>query len=268
MTPGILSPVEAREAVHLLILQEFAGLASAQAVILKGGVNLRLFFGSVRYSEDMDLDGEPHLRDAIRGCIRGIFTDNAFLGRLRSIGIRGLDPGEGPNKDTETTFRYKFGVIMQGDIRYPTKVEVSFRVRYAGDLSVTEEPAAKFFDVYDLDPCAVRRYRREAAVRQKIDALGGRSQVQARDVFDLSVLVGAAYDEELLRFIAAGLSTERLNEALDRTYTITFDEYEGRVLEFLSDEDRRRYGSEDNWTDFQLECTELIEAALAVQETS
>ena len=53
----ILSPVAAREAVHLLILQEVANVHGGDAVVLKGGMNLRLFFGSVRYSEDMDLDG-------------------------------------------------------------------------------------------------------------------------------------------------------------------------------------------------------------------
>ena len=107
----ILSPVAAREAVHLLILQEFAKVHEGDAVVLKGGVNLRLFFGSVRYSEDMDLDGDPECSDAIRSCMKGVFEDGAFIRKLQGMGIRGLDPGEGPNKDTETTFRYKFGVI-------------------------------------------------------------------------------------------------------------------------------------------------------------
>lgn len=263
MPPKILSPVAVREAVHLLILQEFAKVHGGDAVVLKGGVNLRLFFGSIRYSEDMDLDGDPECADAIRSCIKGVFRDSGFIRKLRGIGIRRLDPGEGPNKDTETTFRSKFGVVTLGDIRYPTKVEVSFRDRYAGDQSVVGVPDRRFFVDYGIEPGPVRSYRRDAAVRQKIDALGGRREAQARDVFDLSLLVSGAPDEALLRFLAGGLSQERLEEALKRAFTMTFDEYEGTVLEFLDDAARRRHGTEDAWADFQIQAAALIEAVLA-----
>jgi len=61
-----LSHVAAREATHLLILWELSRIRERDAVTVKGGVNLRLFFGSLRYSQDMDLDGEPSASDAIR----------------------------------------------------------------------------------------------------------------------------------------------------------------------------------------------------------
>ena len=262
MISKILSPVAAREAVHLLILQELANVHGGDAVVLKGGMNLRLFFGSVRYSEDMDLDGDPESLDAIRSCIKGVFRDGAFIRKLQGIGIRGLDPGEGPNKDTETTFRYKFGVITKGDVRYPTKVEVSFRDRYAGDRSVVGVPGGRFFQDYGIEPGPVRSYARDAAVRQKIDALAGRREAQARDVFDLSVLVSGVLDKALLTFLASGLSRERLDEARERACAITFDEYKGTVLEFLDDDARARYGTGDVWDDFQLQASALIEAVL------
>jgi len=107
------SAVSAREAVHLLILRELTKLKNISAVILNGGVNLRLFFGSVRYSEDMELDGALEARDAIRNSIKAIFNDREFLRAAQRAGIRGLDAGQGPNKDTETTFRYKFGVVLR-----------------------------------------------------------------------------------------------------------------------------------------------------------
>ncbi|MDP2955234.1 MAG: nucleotidyl transferase AbiEii/AbiGii toxin family protein [Longimicrobiales bacterium] len=257
-----LSPVEAREAVHLLILRELVKLKNSDAVVLKGGVNLRVFFGSVRYSQDMDLDGAPEAASAIRGALNGIFGDRAFLREAQRIGIRGLDPGEGPNKDTETTFRYKFGVILPGDIRHPTKVEVSYRERYAGDVSLTETPPAEFFATYGLAPVPVHHYGRHAAVRQKIDALGGRREVQARDVFDLHALTGGEMDEALLSFLAAGLSPARLEEAYNRALSITFKEYEGQVLEFLAEDARARYGAEDAWDELRLEAAALTGAAL------
>lgn len=128
-----LSPVAARQIVHLLILRNLAGIRRGTGITVKGGVNLRTFFGSVRYSEDMDLDGTEQASDAIRGWLKGMFENTGFTRRLQGFGIRELDPGEGLNKDTETTFRYKFGVVVGGGIRYPTKVEVSFRDRHTAD---------------------------------------------------------------------------------------------------------------------------------------
>src|SRR3970040_1316713 len=135
-----LSAVAARELVHLLILRELVGVRRGGGVTAKGGVNLRLFFGSVRYSEDMDLDGTGAGPAAIRNRLKGLFDDREFMRRLQRFGIRGLDPGEGPNKDTETTFRYKFGVMVSGGIQYPTKVEVSFRDRPGADRTALEAP--------------------------------------------------------------------------------------------------------------------------------
>lgn len=91
----MMSGTQAREAVHLLLLRELQKVKEARAVILKGGVNLRLFHGSPRYSEDIDLDGESDPRLAIRSTIRGIFGDREFARSLTRLGLRGVDPKEG-----------------------------------------------------------------------------------------------------------------------------------------------------------------------------
>ncbi len=261
-----LSPVAARELVHLLILQEVAELRGGGGVTAKGGVNLRLFFGSVRYSEDMDLDGTTEASAAIRNCLKGIFEDREFTRRLQRFGIRGLDPGEGPNKDTETTFRYKFGVVVGGGVRYPTKVEVSFRERHAADRAVVEAPDPRILKTYGLVALEVRHYVREAAVRQKIEALGGRREVQARDVFDLHVLMPDNLSEELLDFLAKALPRERLQEGYDRALGISYRQYEGQVFEFLAEEARSHYGTESAWDEIRLRAAGLIENVLQRQE--
>jgi hypothetical protein len=58
----MLTDTEAREAVHVLLLSKLAQELRPGAFVLKGGVNLRLFFDSPRYSEDMDLDHRPEAR--------------------------------------------------------------------------------------------------------------------------------------------------------------------------------------------------------------
>lgn len=257
-----LTAVTAREVVHLLLLEEIGKVRDGEVVALKGGVNLRLFFQGVRYSEDVDLDGVPEFSQAIRSTIKGIFRDRAFSKRLRELGIRGLDPGEGPNKDTNTTFRYKFGVVLPGDIRHPTKVEVSFRPRHPGDRTVIEPVPRRFVEEYDIAPLPICRYVLEAAVRQKIAALGGRNQAQARDVFDLNALVGGDFSDALLAFLAGALKRNQLDAAYDRALSITFAEHEGQVIEFLAAEGREMYGTEGAWDEVRLNTAALIEAVI------
>ncbi len=266
MPSQTLSPVTARELVHLLILRELAGIRKASGITLKGGANLRLFFGSVRYSEDMDLDGTAQASDAIRSSLNGMFENREFTRRLQAFGIRELDPGEGPNKDTDTTFRYKFGVIVAGGIRYPTKVEVSFRGRHVADSAVLATPEPEILRTYGMEGLEVRHYVREAAVRQKLDALGGRREAQARDVFDLHVLVPDPPPDELLEFLAKGLRRSQMDEAHARALAMTYREYEGQVFEFLGEEARSRYGTERAWDEMRLRAATLIENVLKRQE--
>ena len=148
--------------------------------------------------------------------MKGMFENREFTQRLQTFGIRGLDPEEGPNKDTETTFRYKFGVMVAGGIRYPTKVEVSFRKPYVADRAIRETPDPGILQSYGLDQIEARHYVREASIRQKLDALGGRREAQARDVFDLDLLVPDPPPGELLEFLAKGLVRSRLEEAHTR----------------------------------------------------
>lgn len=254
-----LSPVAAREIVHLAILRELARIRGGEAVTVKGGVNLRLYFGSPRYSEDMDLDGTAQASATIRDTLKGLVEGGGFARGLKPFGIREVDPGEGPNKDTDTTFRYKFGVVVTGDIRYPTKVEVSFRGRHEADGVAHEPPDQRILDTYGMEPFEVRHYVREAAVRQKLGALGGRREAQARDVFDLYLLVHRAAPDELTRHLAKELPADTLKEAHARALAITYQEYVGQVVEFLSEEGRATHGNENAWDDMRLHVAGLTE---------
>ncbi len=265
----MLNPVSVREAVHVLILRELATVKSGNAVVLKGGVNLRLFFGSLRYSEDMDLDGDPSASRAIRSAIKCLFENRDFLIRLRELGVRELDPGQGPNKDTQTTFRYKFGAWM-GGVRHSTKIEVSFRERNKADQVAVDAASETVVERY-LRPgekLAVPHYERNSAVRQKVIALADRATVQARDVFDLHVLVPREGDDKLISFLASSIETGKLRTAYDRALEITYSEYQGQVMEFLADDVRERYGSREVWDGLRLSAVALIETAIKNQETA
>jgi hypothetical protein len=214
----------------------------------------------------MDLDGTGQASEAIRGSLIGMFENSAFTRRLQSFGIRELDPGEGPNKNTETTCRYKFGVVVGGGIRYPTKVEVSFRERHVADKAVLEAPTPEILQAYGMDTLEVRHYAREAAARQKIEALAGRREAQARDVFDLHMLVPDQAPDNLVQLLAKGIADNRLKEAHERALAITYAEYEGQVFEFLGEEARSRYGTQGAWDEMRLRAATLIENVLKKQE--
>jgi len=71
---------ECVELFHLTFLRALATRGEGkQRIALKGGCNLRFYFGSVRYSEDMDLDGQPDGSAEIRRCIARLFERNDLV---------------------------------------------------------------------------------------------------------------------------------------------------------------------------------------------
>ncbi len=214
----------------------------------------------------MDLDGTVEASATIRDALKGLVGGTGFARGLRPFGVRDLDPGEGPNKDTDTTFRYKFGVIVTGGIRYPTKVEVSFRDRPETDKTAIESPDPEILQAYGVDGFEIRHYVREAAVRQKLGALGGRREAQARDVFDLYLLVPHTAPDELIRYLAKALPASTLKEAQARALAITYEEYVGQVIEFLGERARATHGNENAWDEMRLHVAGLTERVMTLEE--
>lgn len=269
MNNAIVTSVTAREAVHVLILQRLADVREGTATVLKGGVNLRLFFGSPRYSEDMDLDGDLSASMAIRDAITAFIEDGSAVKSLRKLGIRGIDPGDGPNKDTDTTFRYKFRVLARGSIEYPTKVEVSFRDKVADEQIEVAMPSRQAIKEYlgTGNQLLVRHYTRNPAIRQKIVALAARSAVQARDVFDLHVLNPEQADSSgaTIGYLSGTIESEILQQAHDRALGMSYEEFEGQVLEYLAEDMRERFLSRESWEELQLQVAAMIDRVMEDQ---
>src|SRR3972149_5559405 len=249
----MLDDVAVREAFHVVLLRELVRRVNPSLFRLKGGVNLRLFFGSVRYSEDMDLDGDDRARPAL-------------LRQLAARGIRGIEARTGPNKDTETTLRYKMRVVSPGGVPLPGKVEVSFRKRGSPEDAAMDAADEKIVSQYlgsgDL-PLRVAHYTLMPAVKQKIAALGLRTEVQARDVFDLARLARNSVDTLDLAFLRRSLNDDTLGEARNRALTLSFAQYRDTVVEFLDPAERLSLATERAWDEQRLFAVELIEAIVA-----
>lgn len=260
----MITDVAAREAFHVLLLAELSNRLGEGSFVLKGGVNLRLYFGSPRYSEDIDLDGDPSpsKRLKLRQSIAEALGSTDLAQRLKELGIRRTEYSGKPHKDGDATLRYKLRVVTSGEIALATKIEVSFRDRSREDEwlvePVEEQMVRPYLRSTDTSPL-LPHYGRTIAVRQKIAALGGRRVQQARDVFDLFALTSGYIAEVNLQQVRSGIADELLDEARERAFAISYREFADQVLPFMDTPDRDKYESEGVWDELRLSVVELIE---------
>ena len=114
---------------------------------------------------------------------------------------------------------------------------------------------AELVRTYELYPVLAQHYSREAAYRQKIRALSLRTVTQARDIFDLKLLLdGGAGREKLPVDIAA-----EIPRAIENAMTIGFDEFSGQVRAYLAADYQEYYGSRQVWDSLQQEVISSLE---------
>lgn len=244
-----MRPVEIVESFHLAFLQALATRVNVAAWALKGGGNLRFFYSSERFSEDIDLatfEIEPWVfQDR---------TDQTLSSDLlkRTLGV--LDARieyVNPKERSKTKSKWVLG------LRYPserepvyTQIEVSHR----------EYPYRDFVKVEPVTPGAVAPYaaalRRptfghyppRAAIPQKIDALWGRDVRQPRDVFDLDLLFRISPDA-----VSRGDVDEAgLRAAITRIFEMGYDEYRAKVLSFIEPDSLPLYEPIEVWEGMQV----------------
>lgn len=226
-----LTPAQRIEAFHLLFLQVFVTGSRRERCILKGGTNLRYFFGSVRYSNDIDLDVAAPSNWQLEQAVDATLSSAALVKTLQAAGIAIEPESISKPKQTATTHRWRLGLIdpgIRGSKAVRTTIEFSSREDGSGDHEFAAVPAAVVQPYAVLAP-TVAHYRLGAAVEQKIAALAERSQTKARDVFDLDLL---------FRLYAREASPPPLNApkaglAAERGLALTDDDFEVQVVPFL-----------------------------------
>lgn len=240
-----LSPIRAVEAFHLVFLRALETKVNRSRYVVKGGVNLRAWFGSLRYSEDLDLDIQGvevfELRDKVEATLRS----PAFQRLLRTQQLaitRSTTP-----KQTGTTQRWKFQLTATGQaLPIPTKIEFSHR---STDEAYSLEPVlAEVVRPYGIPAPTANHYTAAAATRQKIGALAGRRVTQARDIWDLDHLLRACAADP--RPLPAS-SVAVLDAAIERVMDMPYEAFKGQVVSFLAAEDRDLYGTPEAWQQIQ-----------------
>jgi len=256
MAEVIYTPLQLRELFHIEFLRWLGRRLKADRYALKGGVNLRLFFKSIRYSEDMDIDVKGVAVHELKDLVMTILRTPSFKEGFFGFGIKDvIAPDIRAAKKTQTTKRFKIHLITAAGLDLFTKIEFSRR-GFSGKV-VVESVSAAILRSYMLMPLVVAHYDVFSAVGQKIDALASRSVVQARDIFDLFALS----NQTALPLSRGDLAIRAsvLDRAYDRIFEVDFDMFRDTVVSYLSDEDRHVYDRASSWEEIKLKVAHFIE---------
>jgi hypothetical protein len=246
--------LQLREIFHLEFLRWFGKKTKADQYVLKGGANLRFFFNSIRYSEDIDLDVRDIAKEVLADRVMQILGSPSFHEALRTYGIRGVVPPDlARAKQTETTQRFKVHLLTVAGEDLFSKVEFSRR-GFRGETAV-QAVHDQVMRSYAASPLLVPHYVLYAAIEQKIEALCTRTIIQARDVFDLYTL-----SPHYRRSEAGVLPVEgaRLDKARDNVFEIDFAQFRDTVVAYLSHEDRAVYDNEAAWDEIRMRVSDFI----------
>lgn len=224
------------EGFHLEFLRHLAKRVPANRYAVKGGCNLRFFFASARFSEDMDLDADPSIRkETLQANVRKILSSPSFVQALVARGLRLRSVSE--PKQTETAQRWKITLQTGGSVLH-TRIEFSRRGIDPG--TATEAVAPEMVTAHNMPPLSAPHYSLDAAIEQKIRALAGRREPQARDAFDLAFLLAKR-----------GKPPEAFSEwtiaARQNLSAIRYADFAATVLPFLDRNSRSGLASETAW---------------------
>ena len=255
MIGPIVNPLQIREVFHLEFLRWFGRKLEPNHHALKGGVNLRLFFKSIRYSEDMDIDIKGARVERIKKTVMDILAAKGFTDSLKSFGIeRIIAPDMAKAKQTETTQRFKIHLLTRGGEDLYTKVE--FSRRGLKDSPFVEPVSNEILRAYKMAPLLVSHYDRVSAMVQKIQALAQRTVLQARDIFDLFVL-SSQYEVSKRNTIAVDRNI--LKTAQENIFLVKFPQFRDTVVAYLGAEDQKVYSSPDVWDEIKLKASHFLE---------
>jgi predicted nucleotidyltransferase component of viral defense system len=224
--PAMWSERQAIELFHLIFVVHLGRRVDKGLYAIKGGCNLRFYCQSIRYSEDIDFDVRTMARATLENNVDTILGSKALALELRAHQI---EIGHVTSaKQTDTTQRWKLGLKVGGGDSIPTKIEFSRRKGLDPEHALEPVDPA-LVQSYRLHTVLAQHYSREQAFRQKILALARRNETQARDIFDLKLLLDGGAGQVAL----PAEPRKEIGEAVENALTIGFDDFAGQVRAYL-----------------------------------
>lgn len=254
MNSKIYNSFQLREIFHIEFLRSMGRKLRAEYYALKGGANLRFFYNSFRYSEDMDIDVSGISVDRLQDIVMKVLHLHILQDTLTTFGVERLVlPDISRAKQTETTQRFKLHLLTVSGEDLFTKIEFSRRgIKGERIINTVSDTILR---EYKLPPVLVPHYDIQTALNQKILALATRTVLQARDIFDLYVLNTQVSKYEKLECI----SKKNISKAYENVFRVSFEEFRDQVISYLSLEDQRIYGNISSWEEIQLNVSKFIE---------
>lgn len=232
------------ETFHLAFLTVLRTKVDPGRCVLKGGANLRYFFDSVRCSEDIDLDISGIRQWRLEEKIDGLLRSPQMKLLLRSSGLElDVDAVTKP-KQTATTQRWKVPVLA-ADAREPVRTKIEFSARNGETRHAVDAVPPRIVERYGIAAPLVRHYLSGPAVEQKVKALAGRSETQARDVFDLDLLLRTS------PLAAGAVDATTRKQAANRGLELPYQAFEDQIRPFLEPGAAALY-DQDTWEQMQM----------------
>lgn len=252
----MFNSMQMREIFHLVFLRALVRSVPLSTFALKGGANLRFFFGSIRYSEDIDIDVSGIAVYVLREKVMNVLESSGLVDTLRTFGIENLRlPDMARAKQTETVQRFKIGLLTTPGEDLATKIEFSRRGLDEGVRA--ESVLQNVLAAYRMPPIIVPHYVARSAALQKVRALSSRTQPQARDIFDLYLL--SSRPEVLETKLSQGLAPNTVRRSRDTIHSLGYQQYRDTVVSFLGPEDSMAYDSPQTWDEIRLRVLEMLE---------
>ena len=230
---------QAIEAFHLTFLAHLS--TAPNKAVIKGGQNLRLFFESVRHSDDLDMDVSVTSKETLKKKVDKILASPRFRKALLLYGIE-IEQVSTP-KQTDTTQRWKMTLKVKG-LREPIHTRIEFSRRKSNAKAVLGPVAKPIADAYGSSPFSASHYGLAESIAQKVSAMAGRDRT--RDLFDLAMLL-ERYAKDVGSVTALRPPSEQARAALKRASKMTVDAYKAEVLPYLEKSKRKEQGSRQSW---------------------
>lgn len=235
-----LNPKQYVELFHLLFIAQLNIKLDKELYVIKGGCNMRFFFSSIRYSEDLDIDVRIIAKETLSNKINGIFRSTPFRRILLAKKIKLINISE--PKQIEATQRWKIALeIPSYALPIRTKIEFSRRDVDKGNLYESISPL--ILKEYQLTSIMGNHYSIDKMFEQKIKALIGRTETQARDIFDIFHLIGLGVENKL----DSQQLKDQIKVAQMNAMSISFEEFKGHVLAYLTEDHQQQYNSKEMW---------------------
>ncbi len=239
-----LTQAQTIECFHLAFLQVLSARLNQKHYVIKGGANLRYFFNSHRYSEDIDFDVVVEDGWKLEEKIDQVIGSPAVTLLLRSAGVTVAHVAK--PKQTDTTQRWKV-LLAVSDREEPTSTKIEFSRRNGDRRWLLEAVPDRVVAPYALRAPTLLHYTAAPAIEQKVKALAQRLETQARDVFDLELLFRGHRDA----VETGALDSATLKAAMESCLELPFEAFEAHVVPFLEPDVADLYDSASSWEQMQ-----------------